>query len=148
MNWTCIPFMKLAVIIVSISFFLISCSPIIQGHGFQVADIVNKEPQEIGKSTKGDVLLSYGTPSVKIEDIDNTWLYISNTKQKNVFSKDDLGEQVIFAFKFDENDVLTSQTFYDKDGSIDILIDKSYTHDDSGKYTLLDQIYDAFTRGL
>ena len=140
--------MKLTYIILFILFFLNACSPVIKPHGYQLGDILIKEPQVVGKSNKTDVYNSYGSPSIKIEDIDNTWLYIASSKQKKVFSNDEFLDQIIFAFNFDANDTLVSQEIYDKNQMLNIENDKNKTFDYGTNYSLLDQIYDAFTRGL
>ena len=107
-----------------------------------------KEAQTVGISSKADFITSYGSPSIKIEDVDNTWLYITTSKEKKVFSKDEFQDQVIFAFNFDSNDILISQELYDKNNMLDIKYNNKQTYSYGTKYTLLDQLYDAFTRGL
>jgi hypothetical protein len=48
--------MKLSHIFVILSLFLISCAPVIKPHGYQLEDILLNEPQEIGISSKEDLL--------------------------------------------------------------------------------------------
>ena len=140
--------MKLTHIILILSLFFISCAPIIKPHGFQLEDILLSEPQTIGTSTKKDLEESYGSPSIKIEDVGNTWIYLATSKQKKVFTKDDLQEQLIFTFNFDDNDILISQEVYDQNQMLSFKSDNKKTYDYGTNYTILDQIYDAFTRGL
>ena len=140
--------MKLTYIILILSLFLANCAPVIKPHGYQLEDIVQNEPQKIGISSKIDFMASYGSPSIKIEDISNTWIYISSSKQLKVFSKDEFIDQVIFAFNFDSNDILESINIYDKKEMLDIEYSTSQTYNYGTKYSILDQLYDAFTRGL
>jgi outer membrane protein assembly factor BamE (lipoprotein component of BamABCDE complex) len=107
-----------------------------------------QEPQIIGTSTKGDVLTSYGSPSIKIEDVSNTWLYLTSTKEKKVFTKDEFQEQIIFAFNFNDSNILISQEVYDKKNILSIKFDGDQTYNYGSNYSILDQLYDAFTRGL
>jgi outer membrane protein assembly factor BamE (lipoprotein component of BamABCDE complex) len=107
-----------------------------------------QEPQTIGTSTKDDVLTSYGSPSIKIEDVSNAWLYLTSTKEKKVFTKDEFQEQVIFVFNFNESNILISQEVYDKNNILNIKINSDQTYDYGSNYGILDQLYDAFTRGL
>ena len=107
-----------------------------------------QEPQIIGTSTKDDVLTSYGSPSIKIEDVSNTWLYLTSTKEKKVFTKDEFQEQIIFAFNFNDSNILISQEIYDKDNILEIEFDGDQTYNYGSNYSILDQLYDAFTRGL
>ena len=140
--------MKLTHIIIILSLFFISCAPVIKPHGYQLEDILLSEPQTIGTSTKKDLEKSYGSPSIKIEDVGNTWIYLATSKQKKVFTKDDLQEQLIFTFNFDDNDILISQEVYDQNNMLSFKSDNKKTYDYGTNYTILDQIYDAFTRGL
>ena len=140
--------MKLTHIIIILSLFFISCAPVIKPHGYQLEDILLSEPQTIGTSTKEDLEDSYGSPSIKIEDVGNTWIYLATSKQKKVFTKDELQEQLIFTFNFDDNNILISQEVYDQNHMLNFKSDNKKTYDYGTNYTILDQIYDAFTRGL
>jgi outer membrane protein assembly factor BamE (lipoprotein component of BamABCDE complex) len=125
-----------------------SCAPVIKPHGYQLEDILLNEPQTIGTSTKEDLEASYGSPSIKIEDVGNTWIYLATSKQKKVFTKDEFQDQLIFTFNFDDNNILISQEVYDQNQMLSFKYDNNKTYDYGTNYTILDQIYDAFTRGL
>ena len=140
--------MKLTQILFLLLLFLSACAPVIKPHGYQLEDILLKKPKTIGISSKADLFSSYGSPSIKIEDVGNTWLYIRSTKEKKVFSKDEFQEQVIFAFNFNTEDILISQEVYGKDQILDLKSNPNQTYGYGTNYSILDQIYDAFTRGL
>ena len=140
--------MKLTQIFLILSLFLSACAPVIKLHGYQIEDIILSEPQKNGISSKVDLMESYGSPSIKIEDVGNTWLYITTNKEKKVFSKDEFQNQVILAFRFDDNDILISQEIFDNNKILDIKHNKNRTYDYGTEYSVLDQLYDAFTRGL
>ena len=140
--------MRITYIILILSFFLSNCAPVVKPHGYQLEDIVQKETPKIGIATKNDLIAQYGSPSVKIENVGNTWLYIATSKEKKIFKKDEFQDQVIFAFNFDKNDVLISQEVYDKNQMKDFKYNSKQTYNYGTKYSLLDQLYDAFTRGL
>jgi outer membrane protein assembly factor BamE (lipoprotein component of BamABCDE complex) len=140
--------MKLTHIILILSLFFTSCAPVIKPHGYQLEDILLNEPQTIGTSTKEDLEDSYGSPSIKIEDVGNTWIYLATSKQKKVFTKDEFLDQLIFTFNFDENNILISQEVYDQNHMLSFKPDSNKTYDYGTNYTILDQLYDAFTRGL
>ena len=140
--------MKLTHIILILSLFFTSCAPVIKLHGYQLEDILLNEPQTIGTSTKEDLEDSYGSPSIKIEDVGNTWIYLATSKQKKVFTKDEFHNQLIFTFSFDDDNILISQEVYDQNQMLSFKYDNKKTYDYGTNYTILDQIYDAFTRGL
>ena len=140
--------MKLSYIFVILSLFLLSCAPVIKPHGYKIEDILLNKPQEIGISSKDDLLKAFGSPSIKIEDIGNTWIYLATTKEKKVFSKDEFKDQIVFAFNFDSNNILISQEIYNQDQMIDFKYNKGQTYSYGTDYSIFDQLYDAFTRGL
>ena len=140
--------MKLTHIILILSLFFTSCAPVIKPHGYQLEDILLSEPQTIGASTKEDLEASYGSPSIKIEDVGNTWIYLATSKQKKVFTNDEFQDQLIFTFNFDDNNILISQEVYDQNQMLSFKYDNNKTYDYGTNYTILDQIYEAFTRGL
>ena len=118
-------------------------------HGYQLDDILLRNLKENGISSKVRPNCSYGSPSIKIEDVGNTWLYLATTKERKVFTKDEFLAQIIFAVQFDANDILISQdVIYDKNQMLDIKYNNKQTYSYGTKYSVLDQLYDAFTRGL
>lgn len=140
--------MKLSYILVFLSLFLITCAPVIKPHGYQLEDILINEPQKIGVSTKSDLIEAFGSPSIKIEDIGNTWLYLATTKERKVFTRDEFKDQIVFVFNFDSEDILISQEIYDQEQSLNFNYNKNKTYNFGSNYSILDQLYDAFTRGL
>ena len=140
--------MKLSYISIIISLFLISCAPVIKPHGYQLEDILLNEPQIIGKSTKDDLIKAFGSPSIKIEDVGNTWIYLGTAKEKKVFTRDEFKEQIIFAFNFNDENILISQEVYGQEQMLDLKFDKNQTYSYGENYSIVDQLYDAFTRGL
>ena len=140
--------MKLTHIILILSLFFTSCAPVIKPHGYQLENILLSESQTIGTSTKKDLEASYGSPSIKIEDVGNTWIYLATSKQKKVFTNDEFQDQLIFTFNFDDNNILISQEVYDQNQMLSFKYDNNKTYDYGTNYNILDQIYDAFTRGL
>ena len=139
--------MKLTYIIIILSLFLINCAPVMKLHGYQLDDILQSKPEEIGISTKSDLIASYGSPSIKIEDVGNTWLYLATTKERKVFTEDESLAQIIFEFNFDSDDILISHGVYNE-SQLDLKYNINQTYNYGTKYSILDQLYDAFTRGL
>ena len=140
--------MKLSYISIFLSFFLITCAPVIKPHGYQLEDILLNEPQKIGVSSKSDLIEAFGSPSIKIEDIGNTWLYLATTKERKVFSRDEFKDQIVFVFNFDSKNILVSQEIYDQEQALNFNYNKNKTYNFGSNYSILDQLYDAFTRGL
>ena len=140
--------MKLSHITIIISLFLISCAPVIKPHGYQIDDILQSKKHTVGISSKDDLMDTFGSPSIKIEDVSNTWLYIATSKEKKIFTSDDLKEQIIFAFHFDNNDILISEEIFNREQMLNFKYNKKETYNYGSNYSIFDQLYDAFTRGL
>ena len=132
-------------------FLIYSCAPINKQHGYMVDDIlysineINKLDSE--ESHKNDVLDVLGSPSIKIGDVDDVWIYLVSIKQEKVFEKDEINFQQIFRFKFDKKGNLTSFDSLDHTDFTQIAFSNEKTTITRDAYGISDQIYDAFTRG-
>ncbi len=92
--------MKLHLIILTI--ILASCTNIEERHG---ATIKPKTMQKLAPNvTKKQVTGLLGSPSTKSSFGEETWYYIANNKNQNLFSDDDMVEQEVLAIYFNEDD--------------------------------------------
>ena len=91
--------------------FLNSCSPIIKTHGYTIentsdfSDFIS-EIASNEKVSKQKILDDLGSPSVIIEDVDNTWIYLLSTKRERSFSDSELQAQFIIKLVFNKEDIL------------------------------------------
>jgi outer membrane protein assembly factor BamE (lipoprotein component of BamABCDE complex) len=132
--------------------FLNSCSPIIKTHGYTIentsdfsefiSEIATKE-----KASKQKILGELGSPSIIIDDVDNTWLYILSTKQEKSFSDSELQAQFIIKLAFDANDLMISHEILTGEDFNKIAFSKDTTKGPSNSYGITDQFIEAFTRG-
>ena len=131
--------------------FLNSCSPIVKTHGYKIenpeifADLITDLGSNL--NSKEDVIKNFGTPSIKVEDINNTWIYLVSSKKKNIFKKDEIDFQFIIKFTFDDNNQLLQNEIIDKSLINKISFSRDKTRIPSSSYDLADQIIDSFTRG-
>jgi outer membrane protein assembly factor BamE (lipoprotein component of BamABCDE complex) len=131
--------------------FLNSCSPIIKTHGYTIentsdfsefiSEIATKE-----KVSKQKILGELGSPSIIIDDVDNTWLYILSTKQEKSFSDSELRAQFIIKLAFDANDLMISHEILTGEDFNKIAFSKDTTKGPSNSYGITDQFIEAFTR--
>ena len=141
---------KLLVLILSIT-YLYSCSPVNKQHGYLLDDIIISAEKisefTINKSTKNEIFIAMGSPSIKIDDISDTWIYLISLKEKKVFEDDVFKYQSIMKFSFnDENILIENQTLTSEDfNEISFSPDKTKIRRDA--YGITDQLYEAFTRG-
>tara|TARA_A100001011_G_C14311737_1_gene845932 strand:- start:1451 stop:1891 length:441 start_codon:yes stop_codon:yes gene_type:complete len=142
--------MKVIFFCICINFLIYSCSPINKQHGYLLEDMLTSVEQvdqfSPGTTTENDVFGSLGSPSVKIEDINNIWIYLVSVKEKNVFEKDDIVFQSVARFEFDDSGILLSTNYFGKDDFTDIAFSKDKTRVITDNYGITDQIYESFTR--
>ena len=96
---------------------------------------------------KNDVLDAFGSPSIKISDVDDVWIYLISIKHENVFEKDEINFQQILRFQFDHNHTLVKFDSFDHNKFTEIAFSDEKTTINRDAYGISDQIYDAFTKG-
>ena len=132
--------------------FLNSCSPIIKTHGYTIentsdfsdliAEIALNE-----KVSKQKILDDLGSPSIIIDDIDNTWLYLLSTKRERSFSDSEQEDQFIIKLVFDTKDLMVNHEILTSENFNKIAFTTDTTKGPTNSYGITDQFIDAFTRG-
>ena len=130
---------------------LYSCSPINKQHGYLVDDFLMSSDNILefseGKSNKSNIFEALGSPSIEIYDVNDVWIYLISVKEKKVFDKDIIQEQMIYRYVFDENDILKSRDILTNENFTNIEFSKDETTVIRDAYGITDQLYDAFTKG-
>ena len=143
--------MRFYIIITLISLFIYSCSSINKQHGYLLDDVLSSSKKMSNfkekLTTKADIYLVMGSPSIEISDIENTWIYLISLKEKNVFEADKNIFQSIYRFSFNENDILIKKEIIMQDSFKEIAFSTDETEVERNAYSISDQLYDAFTRG-
>jgi outer membrane protein assembly factor BamE (lipoprotein component of BamABCDE complex) len=97
---------------------LTACTPGIDRRGF-VPDETDTQPIQSGVDTKSTVLARYGTPSTVAAFDDNSWYYISDTKERRTYHLPTTTQRTVLAIKFGQNDVVDGvKTYGMKDGRV------------------------------
>ncbi len=143
--------MKVILFLVYFIFITYSCSPINKQHGYLLEDFVSSANEMaqfvVGATTEKDILATLGSPSIKISDINNIWIYLISIKEKNIFESDDIVFQSIFRFEFDAAGILASKDFKDEKDFDYIAFSQDKTRVITDNYGITEQIYESFTRG-
>ena len=143
--------MRFSIIITLICIFIYSCSSINKQHGYLLDDVLSSSKKMSNfkekLTTKADIYLVMGSPSIEISDIENTWIYLISLKEKNVFEADKNIFQSIYRFSFNENDILIKKEIIMQDSFKEIAFSTDETEVERNAYSISDQLYDAFTRG-
>jgi len=132
-------------------FLIYSCAPINKKHGYMLDDIVYAIDQidtlNLENSHKNDVFEALGSPSIKISDVDDVWIYLISVKEEKVFEKDKINFQQILRYQFDEDGNVNNFEVFDQRNFTEIAFSNKRTTITREAYGISDQIYDAFTRG-
>tara|TARA_Y100000748_G_scaffold303824_1_gene310356 strand:+ start:1233 stop:1592 length:360 start_codon:yes stop_codon:yes gene_type:complete len=99
------------------------------------------------KSHKNEVLEALGSPSIKISDVDDVWIYLVSVKEEKVFKKDEINFQQILRYQFDNDGNVKNFDLLNQDNFTEIAFSNERTTITRDAYGISDQIYDAFTRG-
>jgi len=132
--------------------FLNSCSPIIKTHGYIIentsdfSDFISEIASNDNVS-KQKILEDLGSPSIIIDDVDNTWLYLLSTKRERSFSDSELQAQFIIKLVFNKNDLLINYEILTGKDFNKIAFSSVTTIGPSNSYGVTDQFIEAFTRG-
>ena len=143
--------MRFSIIITLISLFIYSCSSINKQHGYLLDDVLSSSKKMSNfkekSTTKADIYSVMGSPSIEINDIENTWIYLISLKEKNVFEADKNVFQSIYKFSFNDKDILIKKEIVTQDSFNEITFSTDETEVERNAYSISDQLYDAFTRG-
>ena len=130
---------------------LYSCSPINKQHGYLYEDIVSSVEEmsqfKLKTTTESDVLLALGSPSVKISDINNIWIYLVSLKEQKIFESDEVIFQSVIRFEFNRSGSLISKKFINEEDFTEIAFSDDKTRVITNNYGIADQIYETLIRG-
>ena len=132
--------------------FLNSCSPIIKTHGYIIentSDFSNFISEIVSNDnvSKQKILDDLGSPSIIIDDVDNTWLYLLSTKRERSFGDSELQTQFIIKLVFNKDDLLKNHDILTGEDFNKIAFASETTKGPSNAYGITDQFMEAFTRG-
>tara|TARA_B100000029_G_scaffold428366_1_gene438239 strand:+ start:642 stop:1001 length:360 start_codon:yes stop_codon:yes gene_type:complete len=99
------------------------------------------------QSHKNDVLEALGSPSIKIKDVDDVWIYLVSVKEEKVFDDDEIHFQEILRFQFDDDNIVKNFQVLNQNNFTEIAFSNERTTITRDAYGIADQLYDSFTRG-
>lgn len=116
-----------------------ACNPTLRSHGFRYADgeVPTLTP---GEDTRASVLAMLGNPSTRGMFDDNTWYYISTTREYLAYLRPDTRERRVIAVRFDEDGSVSAVDEYGlEDGRVIALVDRE-TPTRGRELSLIEQI--------
>ena len=102
---------KKIIIVMFAAFIASACNPTLRNHGYIPTE---NKPQEVEASsdTKATVLARLGNPSVKGTFEEDTWYYLSATRERLAYLRPIIRERTITAITFDEDGQVTKVAEY------------------------------------
>jgi outer membrane protein assembly factor BamE (lipoprotein component of BamABCDE complex) len=101
-----------------------ACNPTLRSHGFRYADgeVPTLTP---GEDTRASVLATLGNPSTRGMFDDDTWYYISATREYLAYLRPDTRERRVIAVRFAEDGSVEAVDEYGlEDGRVVALVDR------------------------
>lgn len=116
-----------------------ACNPTLRSHGYRYAE---GEVPEItpGVDSQSTVLATLGNPSTRGTFEDDTWYYISATREYLAYLRPDTRERRIIAIRFDDDGTVSSvDEFGMEDGRVVALVSRE-TPTRGRELTILEQL--------
>ena len=143
--------MKVIFFLIYLIPILYSCSPINKQHGYLYEDMLSSADElsqfKLESTTESDVLLALGSPSIKISDINNIWIYLVSLKEQKIFENDEILFQSVIRFEFNKDGLLVSKKLINERDFTEIAFSNDKTRIITNNYGITDQIFESFTRG-
>ncbi|MFW5660694.1 MAG: outer membrane protein assembly factor BamE [Oceanicaulis sp.] len=116
-----------------------ACNPTLRSHGFRYPD--GEMPALTpGEDTQASVLAALGNPSTRGTFEDDTWYYISATREYLAYLRPDTRERRVIKLTFDDAGVLAAKEEYGlEDGRVVALVDRE-TPTRGRELTILEQL--------
>jgi len=96
----------------------VSCAPTRDFHGYVIDEAAPAEV-EPGIDTRASVLARLGTPSTRSIFDENTWVYMSTTRERFAYFTPKVANRAVVAIRFSEEDVVDEVLTYDaEDGAV------------------------------
>ncbi|MCP2670260.1 outer membrane protein assembly factor BamE [Maricaulaceae bacterium EIL42A08] len=101
-----------------------ACNPTLRSHGFRYPDgeVPTITP---GEDTRASVIATLGNPSTRGMFDDDTWYYISATREYLAYLRPDTRDRRVIAVRFDENGSVAAVDEYGlEDGRVVALVER------------------------
>ncbi|GGE36959.1 outer membrane protein assembly factor BamE [Marinicauda pacifica] len=116
-----------------------ACNPTLRTHGYRYSD--GEVPEfTVGEDTEATVLDTLGNPSTRGAFEDNTWYYISATREYLAYLRPETRDRRVLTLRFDDNGTLAEIEEYGvEDGRVVAFIDRE-TPTRGRELTVLEQL--------
>ena len=119
---------------------LVGCAPTSNYHGY-IADEAAPSAVEPGVDTRSTVLARLGSPSTKSVFDDDTWIYMSSTREQFAFYLPKTAARTVTAIRFGEDDSVEEVGLFNIDDGQTIRYASAETPTRGRELGLLEQIF-------
>lgn len=123
-----------------------ACAPVIRTHGY-VPDDAESQLVQANVDSKDTVLQRLGSPSTT-GVFEDTWYYISSTREDFAYFKPHIAARRIVAVKFDENEMVTAVNEYDVEDGNEFRMVSRKTPTRGRELSALEQIFGTIGAGV
>ncbi len=116
-----------------------ACSPMRSSHGY-IPEKAQLSEITVEEDTKATVLARYGNPSTRGVFEENTWYYITNTRQQIAYQKPQSFQRTVTMVTFDRDGVVSSVDTFDQDDGNEIAMVRRETPTRGRELSVLEQI--------
>ena len=104
--------LRQAICVAAILTMIAACSPSRDFHGYVPDEAFPRDIQP-DEDTRTTVLAQLGSPSMTSTFDDNTWIYMSTTRERRAYFNPKVVQRSVVAVRFDEEDVVAEVLEYD-----------------------------------
>lgn len=118
---------------------LTACNPTLRTHGYRYTD--GEVPEIlVGEDTEATLLATLGNPSLRGTFEDNTWYYVTDTREYLSYLRPNTLARRVIAIEFDDEGVVAEVTEYDVSDSRQVNYVSRTTPTRGRELTLLEQV--------
>ncbi len=131
--------MRAVLILVGLGLAATACAPVVRTHGYVATDEA-LQPIEANVDTKETIEGRMGTPSTT-SVFENTWYYISSTREEFAYFKPLVTQRRITAIHFNDDDIVSEVEEYDVTDGNEVRLVGRQTPTRGRQLSLLEQIF-------
>lgn len=131
---------RLTALVMVLAVGVTACNPVLRTHGHRYP--LDEEPEIlVAQDTRQTVLQAFGNPSTRgVFDEENTWYYISSTRESIAYLRPTTRDRRILAVRFDDDGVVSEVNEYGLEDGRLVAYNDEETPTRGRELSLLEQI--------
>ena len=130
---------RLSVVLIACAVGTVACNPTLRAHGHRYG--VDEEPEVVvAEDTTQTVLQRFGNPSTRGTFEENTWYYISATRESLAYLRPSTRDRRVIAITFDDSGVVEAVNEYGIDDGRVVAYSSTETPTRGRQLSILEQL--------